>query len=145
VWPEKPSANDANRWYQVSYGLTSPRSLSTVSIAVGTLAESYISFGWLGPLLIMFPLGIFLGSIQRIFLREDSGLLFSSLGAVMVPQLLTVESQMVEYVAGLAQQTFVILLVLMPTLKSRREKVRASSRASTERKSGRTNQRDYSL
>ena len=122
LWPEKPSANDANRWYQVSYGLTLPRQLSHVSIAVGTLAESYISFGWLGPLLIMFPLGIFLGSIQRIFLRADSGLLLSSLGAVMVPQLLAVESQMVEYVAGLAQQTFVVLLVLMPILKSRKEK-----------------------
>jgi len=122
LWPEKPSANEANRWYQVSYGLTLPRELSHVSIAVGTLAESYISFGWLGPLLIMFPLGVFLGSVQRIVLHADSGLLLSSLGAVMVPQLLTVETQLVEYVAGLAQQTFVVLLVLMPTLKSRKEK-----------------------
>jgi hypothetical protein len=125
LWPEKPSANDANHWYQVSYGLTLPQQLSNVSIAVGTLAESYISFGWVGLLLIMFPLGVFLGSVQRIFLRADSGLLFSSLGAVMVPQLLTVESQMAEYVAGLVQQTFVVLLVLMPTLKSHKGKTAA--------------------
>ena len=122
LWPEKPSANEANQWYQVSYGLTLPGQLSHVSIAVGSLAESYISFGWFGPLLIMFPLGVLLGSIQRIFLRADSGLLLSSLGAVMVPQLLAVESQLVIYVAGLAQQTFVVLLVLVPTLKSRKEK-----------------------
>jgi hypothetical protein len=119
LWPDKPSVNDANRWYQVSYGLTLPRGLSSVSIAVGTLAESYINFGWLGPVLIMFPLGIFLGSLQRICLRADSGLLFSSVGAVLVPQLLTVEAQMAEYVAGLAQQVFVVLLVLIPVLKSR--------------------------
>jgi hypothetical protein len=119
LWPDKPSVNDANRWYQVSYGLTYPGEISSVSIAVGTLAESYINFGWLGPVLIIFPLGIFLGYMQRIFLRADSGLLFSSVGAVLVPQLLAVESQMAEYVAGLAQQVFVVLLVLIPVLKSR--------------------------
>jgi O-antigen polysaccharide polymerase Wzy len=119
LWPDKPSVNDANHWYQVSYELTFRGELSGVSIAVGTLAESYINFGWLGPVLIMFPLGIFLGSLQRIVLRADSGLLFSSVGAVLVPQLLSVESQMAEYVAGLAQQVFVVLLVLIPVLKPR--------------------------
>lgn len=118
LWPNKPSVNDANQWYQVSYGLTLPRELSNVSIAVGTLAESYINFGWLGPVLIMFPLGIFLGSLQRILLHADSGLLFSSVGAVLVPQLLAVESQMAQYVAGLAQQVLVVLLALVPVLKS---------------------------
>lgn len=122
LWPDKPSVNDANRWYQVSYGLTSPGGLSIVSIAVGTLAESYINFGWLGPVLIMLPLGIFLGSFQRFFLRAESGLLFSSVGAVLVPTLLSVESQMAQYVAGLAQQIFVVLLVLLPTLKYRAQK-----------------------
>lgn len=119
LWPGKPSVNDANHWYQVSYGLTYRGEISSVSIAVGTVAESYINFGWLGPALIIFPLGIFLGTMQRIFLRADSGLLFTSLGAVLVPQLLAVESQMAEYVAGLAQQVFVVLLVLIPILKSR--------------------------
>ena len=119
LWPDKPSVNDANRWYQVTYGLTAPGQLSSVSIAVGTVAESYINFGWLGPILIVFPLGIFLGCFERIFLHADAGLLFSSLGAVLVPQLVSVESQMAEYVAGLAQQILVVLLVLLPTLESR--------------------------
>jgi len=123
LWPNKPSVNDANHWYQVSYGLTYSNQISSVSIAVGTLAESYINFGWFGPALIIFPLGIFLGVMQRICLRADSGLLFSSVGAVLVPQLLAVESQMAEYVAGLAQQVFVVLVVLIPVLRSRsREK-----------------------
>ena len=119
LWPDKPSVNDANQWYQVSYGLTLQRELSNVSIAVGTLAESYINFGWLGLVLVMLPLGVLLGSFQRIFLHADSGLLFSSLGAVLVPQLLTIDAQMAQYVAGLAQQIFVVLLVLIPTLRSR--------------------------
>jgi hypothetical protein len=119
LWPDKPSVNDANHWYQVNYGLTDPQQLSTVSIAVGTVAESYINFGWFGPVLIIFPLGIFLGSFERIFLHADSGLLFSCLGAVLVPQLLAIESQMAEYVSGLMQQILLALVVLVPTLESR--------------------------
>jgi len=120
-WPNKPSVNDANHWYQVTYGLSDPHQLSTVSIAVGTVAESYINFGWFGPVAIMFALGVLLGSFERIFLHADAGLLFSSLGAVLVPQLITVESQMAEYVAGLAQQIFLVVLVLIPTFESRRQ------------------------
>jgi len=119
LWPDKPSVNDANQWYQITYGLTDRRQLSSVSIAVGTVAESYINFGWFGPLLIIFPLGIFLGSFERIFLQADSGLLFSCLGAVLVPQLLAIESQMAEYVAGLMQQILLALVVLVPTLESK--------------------------
>jgi hypothetical protein len=132
LWPDKPSVNDANHWYQVSYGLTDPHQLSTVSIAVGTVAESYINFGWFGPVLIIFPLGIFLGSFERIFLHADSSLLFSCVGAVLIPQLLAIESQMAEYVAGLAQQIILVLLVLVPTLEARapKKEFRRSVRAS---------------
>src|SRR5207253_3591237 len=106
-----------NQWYQVAYGLTAPDSLSSVSIAVGSLAEGYINFGWFGPLLIMFPLGYFLGSMQRIVLRLDAGLLFSCVGAALAPQFLSVESQMAEYVAGSAQQILVVVLVFVLVLK----------------------------
>lgn len=121
-WPNKPSVNDANRWYQIEYGLTEPNRLSDVSIAVGTVAESYINFGWLGPFLVIFPLGIFLGTFERIFLHADSGLLFSCMGAVLVPQLLAIEGQMAQYVAGMVQQIGLVLLVLVPTLESRARK-----------------------
>jgi hypothetical protein len=119
-WPNKPSVNDANHWYQVEYGLTEPSNLNVVSIAVGTVAESYINFGWLGPLLVILPLGIFLGFFERLFLRADAGLLLSCIGAVLVPQLLAVEAQMAEYVAGLVQQIALVLMILVPTLESRR-------------------------
>jgi len=99
--------------------LTDPQNLSVVSIAVGSVAESYISFGWLGPMLVIFPLGLFLGTFELIFLHADSGVLFSCVGAVLFPQLLAIESQMAQYVAGLAQQIALILLVLIPTLEAR--------------------------
>jgi hypothetical protein len=119
AWPDKPSVNDANRWYQVSYGLTLPTGLGSVSIAVGTLAESYINFSWFGPLLVMLPLGIFLGYIQGILLRHTSGLLLNSLGVVLLPGFLGIESQLAQYVAGLAQQILIAVVVLAPVLEVR--------------------------
>ncbi len=124
-WPNKPSVNDANRWYQVKYGLTAPQDLGSVSIAVGTVAESYMNFGWLGPVLVIFPLGIFLGSFERIFLHSDSGVLFSCLGAVLIPQLLAIEAQMAQYLAGLVQQIALVLLVLLPALEARQTAAQA--------------------
>jgi hypothetical protein len=122
-WPNKPSVNDANRWYQVNYGLTDPRDLNTVSIAVGTVAESYMNFGWFGPILVIVPLGFFLGSFERIFLHSNSGVLFSCLGAVLVPHIIGIEAQMAQYIAGLAQQIALVLLVLIPTLEPRARQV----------------------
>jgi hypothetical protein len=119
VWPEKPSVNDANRWYQVSYRLTSPKELGGVSIAVGALAESYINFGWFGPLLVMLPLGVFLELFNRTFLHHTSGLLPNSLGVVLLPGLIGIEAQLAQYVAGLAQQVAIALVVLLPALEFR--------------------------
>ena len=66
-WPDKPSVNDSNRWYQVAYRLTMRNDLDGVSIAVGYLPESYINFGWFGPPVVMFCLGILLGLFDKIF------------------------------------------------------------------------------
>ena len=73
VWPDKPSVNDANQFYQVAYGLTREENLKGVSIAVGVLTEGYISFGWPGALGIMFLLGIFFDFFQSTFLSRGSG------------------------------------------------------------------------
>src|SRR5262249_15998849 len=116
LWPDKPSVNDANMWYQVTYGLTAPKDLQRVSIAVGTLTESYINFGWLGLPMIMLPLGMLLGFFQRIFLGAGAGLVLSCTGAALVPELLAIESQLGQYLAGIVQQIAVALLVLLPLL-----------------------------
>jgi hypothetical protein len=117
LWQDKPSMNEANRWYQVAYHISSPAQLQTVSIAVGTLTESYINFGWGGPILVMSCLGFFLGSVEKIFLRSHSGILLNSLGTALLPALLVLESQMAEYVAGIVQQILLAILILMPILE----------------------------
>jgi len=114
--------NDANRWYQVSYRLTSPNDLELVSIAVGTLCESYINFGLFGPFFVMFPLGVFLELFKRVFFRHNSGVLLNSLGVVLLPGLINIESQLAQYVAGLVQQVAIAVIVLMPALEFRRDR-----------------------
>lgn len=113
-WSDKPSVNDANRWYQVTYRLTDPRGLNGVSIATGYLTESYINFGWLGPPLVVFFVGIILGLIDKIFLRRESGLLLNSIGVVLLPHILQVESQLSQYIAGLGQEIAIAVLTLAP-------------------------------
>jgi len=120
-WPDKPSVNDSNRWYQVAYRLTDPRDLRGVSIATGSLTESYINFGWFGPPLVMFCIGIFLGLFDKVFLRPGSGLLLNSIGVVLLPQLLQVEAQLAEYVAGVGQQIIVALIAMAPLIDLHRQ------------------------
>jgi hypothetical protein len=120
VWPDKPSVNEANQFYQVAYGLTDADRLDTVSIAVGTLAESFINFGWWGPFLIMIPVGVFFDYFQHTFLARDSGSVLNAIGIALLPSFLAVESQLAQYLAGIAQSIVVVLFVLWPVLHLRR-------------------------
>jgi hypothetical protein len=123
-WPDKPSVNDSNRWYQVTYQMTMRNNLNGVSIAVGYLPESYINFGWFGSPVVMFCLGILLGLFDRIFLRPGSGLLLNSIGVALLPQLLPVEAQLAQYIAGFAQQVAVALIALAPMFDLQRKEYR---------------------
>jgi hypothetical protein len=117
VWPDKPSVNDSNRYYQVAYGLTAEDQLGTVSIAVGLLAEAFINFGWIGVVAIMFVVGVFFDFYQRIFLGKDSGVLMTAIGLIMLPQFLAIESQMAQYLGGILQQVLVTLVVMLPVVQ----------------------------
>jgi hypothetical protein len=117
LWADKPSVNDANRFYQVAYGLTRPEDLDGVSIAVGSMAESFINFGWWGPFLVMLPLGIFFDFFQHAFLARDSGWMLNAVGIALIPNFLSVESQMAQYLGGIVQCIAVALLVLWPVLR----------------------------
>ncbi|HKP46613.1 MAG TPA: hypothetical protein VJT50_08430 [Pyrinomonadaceae bacterium] len=124
IWPDKPSVNEANQYYQVAYGLTSEENLEGVSIAVGTLTEGYMSFGWWGALGIMFLSGIFFDFFQSTFLSRASGQILSALGVVLLPQFLSIESQLAQYMGGIVQQILFSLIIMLPALSLRRSQVR---------------------
>jgi hypothetical protein len=120
MWPDKPSANEANRFYQVAYGVTDEADLDKVAIGVGVLTEAFINFGWFGVVGVMFLLGVFFDFYQKSFLGSDSGVLMSSLGIALLPQMLGIESQMATYVGGIVQQIFFSLVVLLPVIRWKR-------------------------
>jgi hypothetical protein len=121
--------SEANQFYQVAYGLTPETQLDKVSIAVGFLTEGYINFGWWGVVGIAYLVGVVLGIFQRIFLKEDSGMLFGSLGLALIPGFLVIESQLAQYLSGFIQQAGLVFVVLLPIIKPRAAKVLGDGRA----------------
>jgi hypothetical protein len=117
VWPDKPSVSEANQYYQVAYGLTSEDDLGKVSISVGLLTEGFMNFGWVGVVGIMFLAGIFFDFYQKTFLAKTSGALMTGIGVILLPQFLSVESQMAQYVGGILQQVLVTLVVMLPIIR----------------------------
>ena len=104
LWPDKPTVNVANQYYQVAYGLTDTRNLDSVSIAVGSMAEAYINFGWLGVVGIMTAIGMMLRVYESMCKVDHSNTLVLAIVVGLLPQLLMIESQLGQYVAGLIQQ-----------------------------------------
>lgn len=122
VWPNKPSVNEANQFYQITYGVTAEQDINKVAIGVGVLTEAFISFGWLGVIGIMFLMGIFFDFYQRTLLQKNSGLFMSSLGIALLPQMLGIESQMAAYLGGIVQQVLFSLFVLLPIIRLKKSK-----------------------
>lgn len=114
LWPEKPSMNEANQFYQVAYGVTSSENLKQISVAMGTLTEAYVNFGWPGAAVVMFLLGMLLDLFRTLFLSRNSGLLYYAIGIALVPQLLILEEQLAQYLGGVVQHIGLALLVYLP-------------------------------
>jgi hypothetical protein len=121
IWPDKPSVSEANQFYQVAYGLSTEEQLSTVAIAVGILTESFVSFGWVGVIIIMFLLGIFFDFYQQTFLSPTAGILMNGIGFVLLPQFLSIESQLAVYVSGILQTLVLTFLVMLPIINFNRQ------------------------
>jgi O-antigen polysaccharide polymerase Wzy len=120
VWPDKPSANDANRFYQTAYGITDEDSLSSGSFASGSMAEAYINFGWPGIMVLMFLIGVFCDWFQWTFLCEKSGFLMRGIGVALIPYLLSIEGQLAIYVGATMQRVLLILFLMIPIVRFRR-------------------------
>jgi hypothetical protein len=121
LWPDKPSVNEANRFYQVEYGMTTEHGLDDTSIAVGSLAEGYINFGWPGVIAVMLVVGLALGVYERTFGLTQSSSLFLGIGLALIPGFLTIESQLGQYFGGVFQQALLTVAVFLPVVKRRRE------------------------
>lgn len=120
VWPDKPSVNEANQFYQVAYGLNTEEGLENVSIGVGVMTEAYISFGLYGIVAIMFLMGIFYDLYTTLCFSSRSGLLMTGVGIALLPQMMNMEAQMAVYLGGVVQQVVFTLLIFSPIIRWRR-------------------------
>ena len=111
LWPEKPSANFANRFFQVEYGLTEKSNLDSVSMACGFEAEGYMNFGWVGILGVGLIVGSVLGIYELAFFSVGSSLTTIAVGLALLPGFLTIESQLVQYLGGILQLVFAAAIV----------------------------------
>jgi hypothetical protein len=111
LWPEKPSVNLANEFYQVEYGLTDRHDLMSVSIACGFEAEGYMNFGWAGIVAVGFLVGFVLGIYELAFFSVGSSLTAIAVGLALLPGFLTIESQLVQYLGGVLQLVFAAAVV----------------------------------
>ena len=123
LWPDKPTVSEANQYYQVAYGLTDARSLDKVSIAVGSMAEGYINFGWLGVVCIMVGIGVILRVYEDLCFADQSNGLVLAIVVALLPQFMAIESQLGQYIAGIIQQVVLTFLVFLPVT---RRKLRAA-------------------
>jgi len=111
LWPDKPSVNVANQFFQVEYGLTRKDNLKSVSIACGFEAEGYMNFGWFGVVAVGVVVGFALGIYELVFFSGSASLTGVAIGLVMLPTFLTIESQLVQYLGGILQITFAAAIV----------------------------------
>jgi hypothetical protein len=119
-WPEKPSASDANRFYQVAYGLTREKDLESVSISIGYMTEGFINFGWFGVCGVMFGMGVLFKWVQVRLLSRNSGVLWNAIGLMLLLNFILIESQLATYFGGVVQQILIVLIVFLPLLRQKR-------------------------
>jgi hypothetical protein len=115
--------SDANRYYQVAYGLSNERAIKETSISVGSMAEGYINFGWLGVVVIMLGIGVILRIYDQVFLAKQSNALIFCIGIALIPQLLSIESQLGQYLGGILQDIALTFLVFLPITVRQARKV----------------------
>jgi O-antigen polysaccharide polymerase Wzy len=73
LWPDKPRAGSANRFFGVTYGLQTEEGSQLTTFGVSILGEAYINFGWPGVAVIMLFQGLLLGLLHHLFGETRSG------------------------------------------------------------------------
>ena len=73
LWPDKPTAGSANRFFGVNYGLQTEEGAKITTYGISILGEAYINFGWPGVFVIMLFQGLILGVLQHAFGESRSG------------------------------------------------------------------------
>jgi hypothetical protein len=113
LFPDKSVIHDSDRTRQYT-GLMVADHESGTSISIGYMGESYIDFGILGMMVIIFVFGFLLGRIYRWLVNGDQsrGLLGISLASAVLIQTALLESSITKVFGGLTVTLLVVWLFL---------------------------------
>jgi hypothetical protein len=137
LWPSKPSVNESNRSYQLSYGVTQAQDLDHVAIGAGLIPEAFMNFGWIGIPVVLCLAGIVLGVFERIFLGQHAGAFATAVGLAYVLQLLALNGQAAAYFGGMIQIVGLTILIFLPGLCFKRRSARIEWRVRLGREASR--------
>jgi len=62
-------------------------------------------------------MGAFYDVYGRMFFSNTSGLLMTSIGITLLPQMMSIESQMAAYLGGVVQQVVFTVLLFIPMIR----------------------------
>ncbi len=121
LWPGKPTASEANRFYQVAYGISQEgEDVERTAIGAGLIPEAYMNFGWAGVFFIMVLAGIVLEAYQHILLHPRAGAFASAVGLALILGLIIIEQQAAMYFGNLIQHVVFAFLAFWPVLQRKR-------------------------
>jgi hypothetical protein len=110
LWPDKPTAQEANKTLPVEYGIQSPENVATTMFGVGHVAEVYTGLGMAGIMPIFFILGL-LYAAPRIALGEEGSLAATAALIWFAVTLTNISSTIGTVFGGLLQQLVVLSIV----------------------------------
>ena len=138
IWPDKPTAQQANINYAIDYGVTTKEGIKTTMFGVGYLGDVYMNFGALGVVPIFLILGVlcylpvYLLSISQEALKEvratDSTLNIAAMALLIavIFKLIFIGSSISDSFGGLIQLIVVqgVLLTLVAGVRKRDRMIR---------------------
>lgn len=114
VWPDKPSASEANNTVDVDYGFLYDFQTSTANIGIGHLPEAYANFGVPGIVLIMALEGVLFAILGQVLNGPQSVGGRAVYLSIMVYFLNGIGSSTVIIFGALVQIAVVSVLLLRP-------------------------------
>jgi hypothetical protein len=111
LWANKPMADKANWFYQVSYGRTHERDLGRVSMYPGQIAEAYMNFGVFGVIIFCGIIGYLVGVFVKYFGSSTSDFHFF-VGVPFILGCMFVQTGAAKFFGVLLWEVLVVYMVL---------------------------------
>lgn len=120
VWPQKPTAQEANRILPIEYELQAPESAETGTMfGVGHVAEAYVNYGLFGIVPVFLLLGV-LYSVPGLVLQHGRAVPTMAIYIALTANMMYIGSTIGHVFGGFLQQILVQALVLRLFTATRR-------------------------